>query len=170
MSDAPVVPPSETVQERNVLNRITSFFVYLFERITPDPYIFAVALTIVTALLAAALAPKGSVPEILTGWYAGLFEILAFAFQMVLILVTGYALSNSPPIRRFLDWLASRPKSRTSAIVLTIATIMVTSFLYGGWGLCCVGLLAREIAKRMRIDFGWLGAGACWGWIVWACG
>ena len=47
MSDAPVAPPNETIQERNVLNRITSFFVYLFERITPDPYIFAVALTIV---------------------------------------------------------------------------------------------------------------------------
>ena len=32
---------------------------------------------------------------ILTGWYNGLFSILAFAFQMVLILVTGYARSNS---------------------------------------------------------------------------
>src|SRR5258706_4550827 len=170
MSDAPVAPPTETIQERNVLNRITSFFVYLFERITPDPYVFAVALTIVTALLAAALAPKGSVPEILTGWYARLFEILAFAFQMVLILVTGYALSNSPPIRRFLDWLASRPKSRTSAIVLTIVTVMVTSFLNWGCGLVVAGLLAREIAKRMRIDFGWLVAGAYSGWIIWASG
>src|SRR5260221_2920247 len=170
MSDAPVAPPNETIQERNVLNRITSFVVYLFEPITPDPYIFAVAITIVTALLAAALAPKGSVPEILTGWYAGLFEILAFAFQMVLILVTGYALSNSPPIRRFLDWLASRPKSRTSAIVLTIVTVMGTSFLNWGCGLVVAGLLAREIAKRMRLDFGWLGAGAYSGWFTWASG
>jgi short-chain fatty acids transporter len=170
MPDAPVAPPPGTIQERNVLNRITSFFVYLFERITPDPYIFAVALTIVTALLAAALGPKGSVPEILTGWYTGLFEILAFAFQMVLILVTGYALSNSPPIRRFLDWLASRPKSRTSAIVLTIVTVMATSFLNWGCGLVVAGLLAREIAKRMRIDFGWLVAGAYSGWIIWASG
>ncbi len=129
MSDAPAAPPPGSIQERNVLNRITAFFVYLFERITPDPYIFAVVLTIVTALLAATLAPKGSVPEILGGWYAGLFEILAFAFQMVLILVTGYALSNSPPIRRFLDWLASRPKSRSAAIVLTIVVVMATRSL-----------------------------------------
>ncbi len=170
MSDAPVAPPPGTIQERNVLNRITSFFVYLFERITPDPYIFAVALTIVTALLAAALAPKGSLPEILTGWYTGLFEILAFAFQMVLVLVTGYALSNSPPIRRFLDWLASRPKNRNAAIVLTIFTVMATSFLNWGCGLVVAGLLAREIAKRMRIDFGWLVAGAYSGWIIWASG
>jgi short-chain fatty acids transporter len=170
MSDAPAAPPAGSVQERNLLNRITAFFVYLFERITPDPYIFAVVLTIVTALLAAVSAPKGSAPEILSGWYSGLFEILAFAFQMVLILVTGYALSNSRPIRRFLDWLASRPQSRNAAIVLTIVAVMVTSFLNWGCGLVVAGLLAREIAKRMRIDFGWLVAGAYTGWIIWASG
>jgi short-chain fatty acids transporter len=170
MSDAPAAPPPGSIQERNLLNRITAFFVYLFERITPDPYIFAVVLSIVTALLAAIFAPKGSVPEILSGWYSGLFEILAFAFQMVLILVTGYALSNSPPIRRFLDWLASLPRSRNAAIVLTIVAVMVTSFLNWGCGLVVAGLLAREIAKRMRIDFGWLVAGAYTGWIVWASG
>jgi short-chain fatty acids transporter len=170
MPDAPAVSPPESAQERNVLNRITAFFVYLFERITPDPYIFAVVLSIVTALLAAVLAPKGSPPEILSGWYTGLFEILAFAFQMVLILVTGYALSNSPPIRRFLDWLASRPKNRSAAIVLTIVVVMVTSFLNWGCGLVVAGLLSREIAKRMRIDFGWLVAGAYTGWIIWASG
>ncbi len=170
MPDAPVVSPSGSTQERNVLNRITAFFVYVFERITPDPYIFAVVLTIVTALLAAALGPKGSPPEILGGWYTGLFEILAFAFQMVLILVTGYALSNSSPVRRFLDWLASRPKGRSAAIVLTIVAVMVTSFLNWGCGLVVAGLLSREIAKRMRIDFGWLVAGAYTGWIIWASG
>ena len=170
MPDAPPVSSSGSTQERNLLNQITAFFVYLFERITPDPYIFAVVLTIATALLAATIAPKGSLPEILGGWYAGLFDILAFAFQMVLILVTGYALSNSPPIRRFLDWLASLPRSRTAAIVLTIVAVMVTSFLNWGCGLVVAGLLAREIAKRMRIDFGWLVAGAYTGWMIWASG
>jgi short-chain fatty acids transporter len=164
----PVQNESPTV--RTPLNRITAFFVYLFERITPDPYIFAVTLTIVTALLAALLAPKGSIPEILNGWYAGLFQILAFAFQMVLILVTGYALSNSRPIRFVLDWLASRPKTPRAAIVLIIVVVMVTSFINWGCGLVVAGLLAREIAKRIRIDFGWLVAAAYSGWIIWASG
>src|SRR5260221_5550729 len=47
---------------------------------------------------------------------------------------------------------------------------MVTSFLNWGCGLVVAGLLAREIAKRMRIDFGWLVAGAYSGWIIWASG
>jgi short-chain fatty acids transporter len=165
-------PPvqTESPSARTPLNRITSFFVYLFERITPDPYIFAVSLTIITGLLAALLAPKGSLPEILNGWYGGLFQILAFAFQMVLILVTGYALSTSRPIRFVLDWLASRPQTPRSAIVLTILVVMVTSFINWGFGLVVAGILSREIAKRIRIDFGWLVAGAYSGWIIWASG
>ena len=155
---------------RTVLSTITSFFLYLFERITPDPYIFAVVLTIVTALLAAIFAPKGSADLILTGWYNGLFSILAFAFQMVLVLVTGYALSNSSPVKRLLDGLAGIATTPKRAVVVLVITVMVTSFVNWGCGLVVAGLLAREIAKRIRIDFGWLVAAAYSGWIIWASG
>src|ERR1700722_3948179 len=155
---------------RTILSTITSFFLFLFERITPDPYIFAVALTILTALLAWIFAPKGSPDLILTGWYNGLFSILAFAFQMVLVLVTGYALSNSPPVRRLLDGLAGIATTPKRAVVVVVITVMVTSFINWGCGLVVAGLLAREIAKRIRIDFGWLVAAAYSGWIIWASG
>src|SRR5258708_16576038 len=84
-------------RRRSFLQRLTSFFVRLFECYTPDPYILAVGLTILTGVLAALFAPKGSLPIILTGWYAGLFSILAFAFQVLLLLLAGYALSTSRP-------------------------------------------------------------------------
>ena len=90
-------------RHRSFLQRLTSFFVRLFEWYTPDPYILAVGLTILTGALAAMIAPKGSLPIILTGWYAGLFGILAFAFQVLLILVAGYALSTSRPVRSLLS-------------------------------------------------------------------
>jgi short-chain fatty acids transporter len=161
---------SSSSKPRTFLSTITSFFLFLFERITPDPYIFAVALTILTALLAGVFAPKGTAETILTGWYNGLFSILAFAFQMVLVLVTGYALSNSPPVRRLLDRLAGIATTPRRAVVVLVLTVMVTSFLNWGCGLVVAGLLAREIAKRIRIDFGWLVAAAYSGWIIWASG
>ena len=106
------------------------------------------------------IAPKGSLPIILTGWYAGLFGILAFAFQVLLILVAGYALSTSRPVRSLLSWLASFGSTPRRAIVVTIGTVFIASFLNWGFGLVVAGLLTREIAKRIRIDFGWLvGAG-----------
>jgi short-chain fatty acids transporter len=43
-------------------------------------------------------------------------------------------------------------------------------FVNWGCGLVVAGLLAREIAKRITIDFGWLVAGAYSGWIIWASG
>jgi short-chain fatty acids transporter len=161
---------SSQPERRTLLSSVTSFFLFLFERITPDPYIFAVVLTILTASLAAIFAPKGSAEVILTGWYNGLFSILAFAFQMVLVLVTGYALSSSAPVREFLARLAGIATTPKRAIVVIVTTVMVTSFVNWGCGLVVAGLLAREIAKRIRIDFGWLVAAAYSGWIIWASG
>jgi short-chain fatty acids transporter len=161
---------SSASKPRTLLSTITSFFLFLFEWITPDPYIFAVALTILTSLLAGVFAPKGTADLILTGWYNGLFNILAFAFQMVLVLVTGYALSNSPPVRRLLDRLAGIATTPKRAVVVVVLTVMVTSFVNWGCGLVVAGLLAREIAKRIKIDFGWLVAAAYSGWIIWASG
>jgi short-chain fatty acids transporter len=152
------------------LQRLTSLFVQLFERYTPDPYILAVGLTILTGLLAAVFAPKGSLPTILSGWYTGLFSILAFAFQVLLILVTGYALSTSRPVRSLLRWLASFGSTPRRAIVVTIATVFIASFLNWGFGLVVAGLLTREIAKRIRIDFGWLVGGAYSGWMIFSSG
>jgi short-chain fatty acids transporter len=170
LSQVPPQPVRRDRTEIGFLSRLTGFFLYLFQRITPDPYIFAVALTILTALLSLIFAPKKSPDVILTSWYAGMFKILEFAFQMVLVLVTGYALSNSAPVRRILSWLATRVSSPRGAVVLTILVVMVTSFLNWGCGLVVAGLLAREIAKRIKIDFGWLVAAAYSGWIIWASG
>jgi short-chain fatty acids transporter len=163
-------PLTSASRHRSFLQRLTSFFVRLFECYTPDPYILAVGLTILTGVLAAMFAPKGSLPIILTGWYAGLFSILAFAFQVLLILVAGYALSTSRPVRSLLLWLASFGSTPRRAIVVTIATVFIASFLNWGFGLVVAGLLTREIAKRIRIDFGWLVGAGYSGWMIFSSG
>jgi short-chain fatty acids transporter len=132
--------------------------------------VLAVGLSILTALLAALFAPKGSVTTIFTGWYNGLFSILAFAFQVLLILVTGFALSTSAPVRAVLRRLASLGTTPNRAIVLTIVTVYFASFLNWGFGLVVAGLIAREIAQRIRIDFGWLVGGAYSGWMIFSSG
>src|ERR1700730_10698916 len=119
-SDPGARSTASQTKRRTLLSTITSFFLFLFERITPDPYVFAVALTILTALLAGIFAPRGSAETILTGWYNGLFSILAFAFQMVLVLLTGYALSNSPPVRQLLNQLAGIATTPRRAVVVLV--------------------------------------------------
>jgi short-chain fatty acids transporter len=142
------------------LAKITGAFVYMFERLLPEPFVFAVLLTILTAILAAIFAPKHSLPDILTGWYGGIFQIFPFAFQMVLILVTGYALTSSRPVSAALKKLAALPKNPRQAVALTVIVGMVTVLLNWGFGLVASAVFAREIAKRHRLDFAWLLAGA----------
>jgi len=155
------------------VRRLSGFFVNVFERIVPDPYIFAVLLTFLTAVLAFIFAPKHAAGDILGAWYqgvAGKSNIFEFALQMILILVTGYALANSAPVRRLLERLASLASTPRSAVTLTFLVSAVACWLNWGFGLVVAGLVAREIARRLRIDFGWLVAAAYSGFLIWASG
>ena len=153
-------------QRTSFLTRASSSIVYLMERLLPDPYVFALLLTFVTTILAFTLTPSRSAGAIGIAWYNGVFNILTFGFQMVLVLVTGYALASSPAVHRALERLASIPKTPRNAVSLTIVIGMVASWLNWGFGLVIAGLLAREIAKRVRLDFGWLVAAAYSGFVI----
>ncbi len=144
--------------------------VAVFERWMPDPFVIAIALTFVTALAALVLAPKGSPDVIIASWYKGIFDILAFAFQMILILATGHALANAPVIKRGIRAVVGIAKTPTQAVVMTFVICAIASFLNWGFGLVIAAMLSREVASRMRIDFGWLVAAAYSGWVVWATG
>ncbi|MBV8809533.1 MAG: short-chain fatty acid transporter, partial [Acidobacteriaceae bacterium] len=149
---------------------IVGAFVALFERMLPDPYLLAVLLTLLTAGLALIFAPHHGLMELLGAWYSGIFQILEFAFQMILILVTGYALANAKPIRRTLESIASVASTPRQSVVLTFLVSALACWLNWGFGLIVAALMAREIAKRVRIDFGWLVAAAYSGFLIWASG
>jgi short-chain fatty acids transporter len=152
--------------EPSLLSRCTAFFVYMFEQLIPDPYVFAVILTFVAALLAYLLAPNAAPKNVLSAWYGGVFQILTFAFQMVLMLVAGYSLASAPVVASALAKVASIPQNAKSAISLTVFVAMVACWLNWGLGLVVSALLAREIAKRVQIDFGWLVAAAYTGFVI----
>jgi short-chain fatty acids transporter len=157
---------AQTLTKRSLIGRVTSFFVYLFERVMPDPFVFAVILTVLVAILARTLVPGSSFGLIATSWYSGIFNIFTFAFQMVLIVVTGYTLASSPLMHSWLERAASLPNSPRSAVSLTVLVGMAASWLNWGFGLVTAALFAREVAKRVRVDFGWLVAAAYTGFVV----
>src|SRR5579864_2157817 len=123
------------------MGKIAGGLARIFERIIPDPFLFAVILTIVTGLLAAIFAPNHSLFEILAAWYAGIFDILTFALQMILILVSGYALANSRPVRRLLENVAGYASTPRRAIMLVVFVSSVACWLNWGFGLVVAALL-----------------------------
>ena len=145
---------------------VVAGLVYVFEQVMPDPFVLAIGLTLVVALLAVAFAPHASLAVILTSWYGGTFNILGFALQMILILATGYAIADAPLVQRGLRAMAAGVRTPTRAALLVFPIVAMAAWLNWGLGLVVGALLSREIAKRVKVDFAWLVAGSYSAWSV----
>lgn len=161
---------SEAIVGGSIIRRLSRLCVRLVEQVMPDPFVIAVLLTGFTCVLAYAIAPKGAPAEILTGWYDGVFKIASFAFLVALTLVTGHALSTSKPVSRLLSATADLATSPAGAMVLTFFVSLISTLLNWAFGLVVTALFAREVAKRVRVDFAWLVAAAYAGWSFYVCG
>jgi short-chain fatty acids transporter len=82
----------------NPVNAISRGMTRFVSRYLPDPFIFAIFLTILVFGLAVALTPKTPL-DLVQMWGAGFWNLLAFSMQMALVLVTGHALATAEPIR-----------------------------------------------------------------------
>src|ERR1700744_904102 len=140
--------------------------VYVFEQVMPDPFVLAIGLTLVVALLAVAFAPHATVPVILTSWYGGTFNILGFALQMILILATGYAIADAPLVQRGLRAMAAGVRTPMRAALLVFPIVAVAAWLNWGLGLVVGALLSREIPRRVHVDFAWLVSGSYSAWSI----
>jgi short-chain fatty acids transporter len=88
------------------------------EKWVPNPFLFAVLLTIIAYIAANVATPDGPVENV-QNWYGGFWTLLTFAMQMVPILVTGYAVADSDPVSSYLDRLASWPDTNAQAAATT---------------------------------------------------
>jgi short-chain fatty acids transporter len=69
-------------------------------------------------------------------------------------------------VQRVLARIAAFVSTPLAAISLTIVISMIASWINRGLGLVTAALLAREMAKRVRLDFGWLVAAAYTGLLI----
>jgi len=153
-----------------MIRRLGDFFTRIMENYLPDAYLFAILLTFLSVILALIFTPKGLM-EIILAWGNGIWNLLAFSMQMVLILVTGHTLALTPPVRAFLNWISGLAKSPAAAVAIVALVAGVASWIQWGFGLIIGGLLALEMAKRIKvIDFPLLVAAAYGGFLVWHMG
>ncbi len=129
-----------------------------FQRSAPDPFVIAIFLTLLTAVLALLLGDFDTTPDesravaLLDAWRAesGLWKFLAFGMQMCLILVTGHALASSPPVRSVIDMLAGVPRNTAQAAGLVSVVACLAALVNWGLGLIVGALLAREVGHVLR--------------------
>jgi short-chain fatty acids transporter len=155
---------------RRMGNALASFST----RWVPDAFVFAILLTFLVYVLALIFTDHGPI-QLVRDWYDGFWGLLTFAMQMTLILVTGYALASSAPVRRGLVWLAAKPSGGKSAVALTAVTAGVLGWVHWGLGLIAGALLAREVAaaakrRGIKIHFPLVAAAGYIGLLVWHSG
>lgn len=150
-----------------MFHRLTMASTNLVQRYLPDPYLIVVILTFLVYVLG--LGITGSSPvEMLVYWGNGFWDLLTFSMQMVLILVTGYVLANSPIFKRILVYLAKKPRSPKQAIVIVTLVSLIASWINWGFGLVIGALFAKELARQVKnVDYKLLIASAYSGFIVW---
>lgn len=149
-----------------MLRAVSRPAVVMMDRYLPDPFIFVLILTIIAA--AAAILVEGAGPlAVVEMWGDGFWGLLAFSMQMLLILVTGFILASSPPVKRFLAYLASLATSPGSAIVMVSVVSLIASWINWGFGLVVGALFARELARLVRVDYRLLIAAAYSGFVIW---
>jgi short-chain fatty acids transporter len=164
----------QRVERRGLIQRFTALCVRYVERLMPDPYLFAIILTLIVVALVALLVRGARPAGILKAWYGGVWgsqNIFTFAFQMVLILVTGYTLAEAPILKRAIIRIASKPTNQVQGALLCFGVSTVFSLLNWGLGLVSGALVARQVAKRLNgAHFGYLIATGFMGYLVWTQG
>ncbi|AUM74426.1 short-chain fatty acid transporter [Paracoccus jeotgali] len=138
----------------------------LMERWLPDAFVFVLVLTLIVML--AALGIERTNPlDLIRMWGDGFWALLSFGMQMLLVLVTGFILASSPPVRRLLRSVAGLASSAGSAIILVTLVSLAASWINWGFGLVVGAIFARELARQVKVDYRLLVASAYSGFLIW---
>jgi short-chain fatty acids transporter len=121
------------------MSKITAFFTELMRRYLPDPFVFAILLTMLTMVLA--FLVEGRTP---------LDSLLAFTTQMAVILTMGYVLATAPVVDRLLNRIVDQVHRPRTAIIVATLVGCIGSYLNWGFGLVIGGIVAKKLAHHVK--------------------
>ena len=155
-----------------MFKKITNGCVRVINRWLPDPFLFAVILSIIVYIFAMIATGMGPL-KILDAWggSGGFWNLLAFSMQMACVLVFGSAMASSKPIKSLLRKIAGLAHNNFQAIFVTAFISTICCWLNWGFGLIVGALLAKEVVRRVpSVDYPLLIASAYSGFVIWHAG
>ncbi|MBP2645265.1 MAG: Short chain fatty acid transporter [Firmicutes bacterium] len=157
-------------EEMGILARLGAKLADWCERWFPDAYVFA---AIAVAIIAVAALAMGRTPyQIGVDFGKSFWSLISFTMQMAFVVIAGYIVAVSPPVKKLVIILAAVPKTPRFAVAYVAFMVMVSSLISWGFSLIFGGILTREISKRVQgIDYRAMGAAAYLGLgSIWALG
>lgn len=136
------------LHKENVLIGIGATLTRWSQKYMPDPSVFAVLLTLLAFLMAIGITDT-TVFQAIENWYKGLWQLLVFAMQMCLMMITGAAITETPLVKKWIDRISAIPKDgKQATFVVAMASILI-SYFHFGLSLVCSALLAKNIARSL---------------------
>lgn len=131
-----------------MITKLGEKFTTLFLKYMPNAFVFAILLTLIVAL--GAFFWLGTSPlKIITSWYEGFFDLLGFAMQIVLIIITGFSIALSPIVKKAIDHITRYITTPEQVYFLVVLSGMLLCLVSFGWAVI-TAVLARELAKRVK--------------------
>src|SRR3984893_6643105 len=144
-------------ENRGAMQRLDASLADWSEKWFPDAYVFAgIAVAVVCV---AALAIGRSPTEISVDFGKSFWNLVPFTMQMAFVVIGGYIVAVSAPLRRVIDVLARFPKAPKVAVSYGACLAIVASLISWGFSMIFAGILMREISKRVSgVDYRAMGA------------
>ena len=162
--------PASQKEAHSVMERWGISLADWSERWFPDAYVFA---AIAVAVTCGAALMLGRAPYMIAADFGKSFwTLIPFTMQMAFVVIGGYIVAVSPPVKKLVVALAAYPKSPKIAVAYVAFMAMIASLLSWGFSLIFAGMLMREISKRVDgVDYRAIGAAAYLGLgSIWALG
>ena len=131
-----------------MLTKLGEKFTELFEKYMPNSFVFAMLLTLIIVVISFFWTDASPI-KIIQYWYDGFWSLLEFGMQIVLIIITGFAIALSPIINKGIDNLVryiKSPKEVYFFVTLIGGLLCLISF---GW-IVVTCILARQLALRVK--------------------
>lgn len=149
------------------MKALTNFFDRIVRRFLPDAFLFAVILTLIVLVMGIAFTDH-SIVDMIGYWGGGFWDLLEFAMQMSLIVVTGYILANTPVVKSALIKISQLANTPVQAVLLVTFVASIASLINYGFGLVVGALIAVYVAKRVTsVNFRLLVAASYSGFLLW---
>jgi short-chain fatty acids transporter len=126
----------------------------------PHSFLFAILLTFLVYFLGVLVTYQGPF-DMVRFWVGGVWTLLSFSMQMVLLVAAGFSVASAPVSRRVLRRLAGIPSTPRGGVMFLTALTALCSLLHWGLGIIVGAFLSREMGRRMpQADYPLLVAGA----------
>ena len=152
-----------------MLARASSFIAQKLRLWIPDPFVFALGLTLIIGVLAAAVS-HATPFNVVESWYRGFWILLEFGMQAILMLTTGYAIALSPIVRKLMGWFSQHANGPAAVYCIVVFVGGLFALVSWGWGVMSA-ILARELSRGVKgIDYAYLTACVYLAGSPWVCG